>query len=94
MIEIFLLQVLNLTSMMTPKGPIKSCMFYKFSNIYVQETTYEVWLEDQRKSLHEKAAMFLESQAHKCRACGGGGFIPGGGSVEQPKVTAEDRRRK
>lgn len=78
--------------MMTPNGPRQHCLFYKFSNIYVQETTYDVWLEDQKKGLHEKAAMFLESQAHKCRACGGGGFVPGLDSNEEPKPSTEERR--
>jgi hypothetical protein len=73
--------------MMTPNGPKKHCLFYKFVNIYVQETTYDVWLEHQRKQLHEKAAMFLESQAHKCRSCGGGGFVPGQ-SANQESTTA------
>ena len=80
--------------MMTPKGPIKHCLVYKFSNIYVQETTYDVWLEDQRKGLHEKAAMFLESQAHKCRACGGGGFVPGMSSlVDQPHAPSQEKSK-
>ena len=62
---------------MTPSGPKKHCLFLKFSNVYVQETTYSLWLQDQKKDLHERAAMFLESQAHKCKSCGGGGFIQG-----------------
>lgn len=68
-------KVINLSRLMTPSGPKKHCLYLKFVNTYVQETTYSLWLEDQRKELHEKAAMFLESQAHKCKACGGGGFV-------------------
>ena len=68
-------KVINLSRLMTPSGPKKHCLYLKFVNTYVQETAYSLWLEDQRKELHEKAAMFLESQAHKCKACGGGGFV-------------------
>ena len=68
-------KVINLSRLMTPSGPKKHCLYLKFVNTYVQETTYSLWLEDQRKELHERAAMFLESQAHKCKACGGGGFV-------------------
>ncbi|XP_048586687.1 adenylate cyclase type 10-like isoform X2 [Nematostella vectensis] len=91
-------KILNLSRMMTPSGPKKHCMYFKFINNYVQETTYAVWLEDQRKQLHERAAMFLESQAHKCKACGGGGFIPGGLTPEEspqaePNVEANNQHR-
>jgi len=68
-------KVINLSRLMTPNGPKKHCLYLKFVNTYVQETTYSLWLEDQKRELHEKAAMFLESQAHKCKACGGGGFV-------------------
>ena len=68
-------KVLNLSRLMTPNGPKKHCLYLKFVNTYVQETLYSLWLEDQRKEIHEKAAMFLESQAHKCKSCGGGGFV-------------------
>ena len=79
--------------MMTPDGPSQYCLFYKFSNIYVQETAYDVWLEDQKKGLHEKAAMFLESQAHKCRACGGGGFVPGMDATKEVSKLAKNGTR-
>lgn len=68
-------KVLNLSRLMTPSGPKKHCLYLKFVNTYVQETLYSLWLEDQRKEIHEKAAMFLESQAHICKSCGGGGFV-------------------
>ena len=88
-------KVINLSRLMTPSGPKKHCLYLKFVNSYVQETTYSLWLEDQKKELHEKAAMFLESQAHKCKACGGGGFVASmgetqddrGGSKGQQKVS-------
>ena len=68
-------KVINLSRLMTPSGPKKHCLHLKFVNTYVQETSYSLWLEDQRRELREKAAMFLESQAHKCKSCGGGGFV-------------------
>ena len=70
---------------MTPSGPKKHCFYLKFVNSYVQETTYSLWLEDQKKELHEKAAMFLESQAHKCKACGGGGFVASIGEAQDDR---------
>ena len=44
---------------------------------YIQETAYNLCTEAQRKTLHMAAAHFLESQAHKCKNCGGGDFITG-----------------
>ena len=76
-------KVLNLSRLMTPSGPKKHCLCLKFVNTYVQETSYSLWLEDQRKELHEKAAMFLESQAHKCKSCGGGGFVASQGDTQE-----------
>ncbi|XP_078349307.1 adenylate cyclase type 10-like isoform X2 [Oculina patagonica] len=78
-------KVINLSRLMTPSGPKKHCLYLKFVNSYVQETTYSLWLEDQRKELHEKAAMFLESQAHKCKACGGGGFVANAGEDQEER---------
>ena len=78
-------KVINLSRLMTPSGPKKHCLYLKFVNTYVQETTYSLWLEDQRKELHEKAAMFLESQAHKCKACGGGGFVANAGENQEER---------
>ena len=76
-------KVLNLSRLMTPSGPKKQCLCLKFVNTYVQETSYSLWLEDQRKELHKKAAMFLESQAHKCKSCGGGGFVASQGETQE-----------
>lgn len=78
-------KVINLSRLMTPSGPKKHCLYLKFVNTYVQETTYSLWLEDQRKELHEKAAMFLESQAHKCKSCGGGGFVANVGEGQEER---------
>lgn len=64
------------TSQMHP--PVEECEMLKFVHTYIQETAYGLWTESQRRALHESAALFLESQAHKCKNCGGGGFIAGG----------------
>ncbi|XP_071962575.1 adenylate cyclase type 10-like [Antedon mediterranea] len=57
--------------------PITSCRFLRFCSTLMQETAYGLFLINQRKTLHEQSAVFLESQAHKCKHCGGGDFIPG-----------------
>ena len=78
-------KAINLSRLMTPSGPKKHCLHLKFVNTYVQETTYSLWLEDQKKELHERAAMFLESQAHKCKSCGGGGFVAKTGEAQEER---------
>ena len=85
-------KVVNLSRLMTPSGPKKHCLYLKFVNAYVQETSYSLWLEDQRRDLHEKAAMFLESQAHKCQSCGGGGFVASKGGTEEAQSTQGHKR--
>ena len=57
--------------------PVEKCEMLQFVHAYVQETAYGLWTESQRTSLHESAALYLESQAHKCTNCGGGGFLTG-----------------
>lgn len=69
-------KVVNLTKFLTKNRLKKPCLYLKFSNNCVQETTYALWLKKQRESLHQRTAMHLESQAHKCRSCGGGMFLP------------------
>ena len=56
---------------------VDQCEMLQFVHVYVQETAYGLWTESQRISLHESAALYLESQAHKCTNCGGGGFLTG-----------------
>ena len=85
-------KVINLSRPMTPSGPKKHCLYLKFVNTYVQETSYSLWLEDQRKELHKKAAMFLESQAHKCKSCGGGGFVASQGDIKEPQGNQGQKR--
>ena len=72
----------------TTHPPVGQCQMLQFVHTYIQETAYGLWTESQRRSLHENAAIFLESQAHKCVNCGGGGFLAGGA---QP--TSKKRKR-
>lgn len=72
--------VINLSQVNTyADGKKRVCLYLYFANTFVQEAAYALWLEDQRKSLMEKAALYLERYSDKCRACGGNGFIPGHG---------------
>ncbi len=57
---------------------LEGCQTLQFVHHYYQETAYNLWTENQKRSLHESAALFLESQARKCKNCGGGEFIAGG----------------
>ena len=61
------------------------CETLQFGHSIFQETIYGLWTEQQRLQLHEKAALFLESHAHKCKSCGGGGFIAGGQNTQYLK---------
>ena len=61
----------------TYSKPISNCRYLRFTSSLMQETAYDLFLIDQRRRLHRTAALFLESQAHKCDACGGGEFTPG-----------------
>ena len=61
----------------TAHSPVDECELLQFVHTYIQETVYDLWTESQRKALHETSSLFLESQAHKCVNCGGGGFIAG-----------------
>ena len=58
-------------------GKKKLCLYFHFSNTLIREAAYDLWLEDQRHALHERAAMFLETQMHLCKSCGGTSFVPG-----------------
>ena len=70
--------------------PVDECEMFHFVHAYVQETAYGLWTESQRRALHESAAIFLDSQAHKCKNCGGGGFVAG---VPKQSVAAGKRKR-
>lgn len=76
-------KVVNLTKFLTNNKLKKNCLYLKFANNCVQETTYALWLKKQREGLHQKTAIHLESQAHKCRSCGGGAFLPYSKNTEQ-----------
>ena len=69
--------------------PVDECEMFHFVHAYVQETAYGLWTESQRRALHESAAIFLDSQAHKCKNCGGGGFVAG-----VPKQSMAGKRKK
>ncbi len=70
--------------------PVDECEMFHFVHAYVQETSYGLWTECQRRALHESAAIFLDSQAHKCKNCGGGGFVAG---VPKQSVHAAGKRK-
>ncbi|XP_029460830.1 adenylate cyclase type 10-like [Rhinatrema bivittatum] len=53
------------------------CRMMRFCTPLLQETTYELWLREQIKTLHFKCTNFLEMDSHKCSSCGGGDFIFG-----------------
>ncbi|XP_023931775.1 LOW QUALITY PROTEIN: adenylate cyclase type 10 [Lingula anatina] len=57
------------TSSKTEVDPAQCCRLMKFKSVLMQETAYELFLDSQRKNLHEKAAMFLESMSYDCAAC-------------------------
>ena len=65
------------------------CCSLRFTSSNFRETAYEMLVESARQALHVSAAEFLEHQAHKCEACGGGGFLVG-----LHKQKKEDDRRK
>ena len=86
-------KLVNLTKFLTKNKLKKSCLYLKFSNNCVQETTYALWLKKQREGLHQKTAMHLESQAHKCRSCGGGAFLPYGKSITEQEASGSSSRK-
>lgn len=71
---------------------VEECESLQFVHNYIQETAYNLWTEAQRKTLHEAAAHFLESQAHKCKNCGGGEFLAGRSSSVSSKRKSITRR--
>ena len=70
------------------------CEMLQFSHPIFQETIYGLSPEDQCIELHRKAAVFLESQAHKCKNCGGGGFVAGVQNMQTMAKTADSSRGK
>ncbi|XP_069840947.1 adenylate cyclase type 10 [Dendropsophus ebraccatus] len=51
------------------------CRVMRFCTPLLQETSYELWLWEQSRSLHHQCAIFLQPHAHRCQQCGGGSFI-------------------
>ncbi|XP_062908670.1 adenylate cyclase type 10-like [Mobula hypostoma] len=57
------------------KAAVWSCKVMRFCIALVHETANDLWLKEQKKSLHLKCTRFLENAARKCSSCGGGDFI-------------------
>lgn len=72
---------------------VEECESLQFVHNYIQETAYNLWTETQRKTLHEAAAHFLESQAHKCKNCGGGDFLTGRNNSIAKKMKSNISKR-
>ncbi|XP_077862654.1 adenylate cyclase type 10-like [Saccoglossus kowalevskii] len=66
----------SLESTVDDHSNIANCKLLRFRTSMMQEVAYTLFLNEQRRSLHEQAALFLESRAHKCRSCGGGECVP------------------
>ena len=69
---------------------INDCQTLCFKSSTLQETAYEMYTESLRRKIHIKAARYLESQAHKCNACGGGDFMPSALSPPSQEMPPED----
>ncbi|XP_072903507.1 adenylate cyclase type 10-like [Hemitrygon akajei] len=57
------------------KAAVWSCKVMRFCIALVHETANDLWLKDQKKSLHLKCTRFLENATQKCSSCGEGDFI-------------------
>ncbi|XP_078407429.1 adenylate cyclase type 10-like [Cetorhinus maximus] len=57
------------------KNPVWRCKQMRFCIALVHETANDLWLKEQKKSLHMKCTKFLENAARKCKTCGEGDFI-------------------
>ena len=69
---------------------INDCQTLCFKSSLLQETAYEMYTESLRRKIHIKAARYLEAQAHKCSACGGGDFIPATQSLPSQTMPPEN----
>ncbi|XP_016057847.1 PREDICTED: adenylate cyclase type 10 [Miniopterus natalensis] len=58
------------------ESEVIECHIIRFCRPMMQKTAYELWLKDQKVSMHLKCARFLEENAHKCDRCRSGDFIP------------------
>ena len=54
---------------------ISDCKWLCFRSATLQETAYEMYTEGLRRNIHIKAARYMETNAHRCTACGGGEFL-------------------
>ncbi|XP_069791459.1 adenylate cyclase type 10-like isoform X2 [Narcine bancroftii] len=57
------------------KAVVWRCKVMRFCIALVHETANDLWLKEQKKSLHLKCTRFLENAARKCNSCGEGDFI-------------------
>jgi len=73
---------------------LDNCEMLQFSHPIFQETIYGLSPEEQCIELHRKAALFLESHAHKCKSCGGGGFVAGVQNMQTTAKVADSSKSK
>ncbi|XP_032879382.1 adenylate cyclase type 10 [Amblyraja radiata] len=57
------------------KAVVLKCKVMRFCIALVHETANDLWLKEQKRSLHLKCTRFLENAARRCRTCGDGDFI-------------------
>ncbi|XP_078260626.1 adenylate cyclase type 10-like [Rhinoraja longicauda] len=57
------------------KALVLKCKVMRFCIALVHETANDLWLKEQKRSLHLKCTRFLENAARRCRTCGDGDFI-------------------
>nr|KAF6412629.1 adenylate cyclase 10 [Molossus molossus] len=58
------------------ESEVIECHIIRFCRPMMQKTAYELWLKDQKVTMHLKCARFLEENAHRCDQCYGREFIP------------------
>uniref|UniRef100_A0A671FTQ8 Adenylate cyclase type 10 n=1 Tax=Rhinolophus ferrumequinum TaxID=59479 RepID=A0A671FTQ8_RHIFE len=58
------------------ESEVIECYIFRFCKPVMQKTAYELWLKDQKRAMHLKCACFLEENAHKCKRCLSGDFVP------------------
>ncbi|XP_060040565.1 adenylate cyclase type 10 isoform X2 [Erinaceus europaeus] len=57
------------------ESQVIECHIIRFCKPMMQKTAYELWLKDQKKTMHLKCARFLEENAHRCDHCRSRDFI-------------------
>ncbi|XP_078083827.1 adenylate cyclase type 10-like [Mustelus asterias] len=69
------LEMLRLKKLAKETNLVWKCKLMRFCIALVHETANDLWLKEQKKSLHTKCTKFLENAARKCNSCGEGDFI-------------------